>query len=78
MLTLCASTTRSLTNSRDVIEIECYKCGRHSRLRTANLLAEHGSDIKLPDLLRVIAQCPKRGSMDDGCRAQYAASSRMD
>ena len=30
------------------------KCGRHGRLRTARLLAEHGPDIKLPDLLRVI------------------------
>jgi hypothetical protein len=49
-----------------------------SRLHTAKLLAEHGPGIKLPDLLQVIAQCPQWGSMDDGCRAQYAASSRMD
>jgi hypothetical protein len=62
----------------DVVEIECDKCGRHGRLRTAKLIAEHGPDTKLPDLLRTIAQCPKWGSMDDGCRAQYAASSRMD
>jgi hypothetical protein len=60
----------------DVVEIECDKCGRHGRLRTAKLLAEHGPDIKLPDLLRKIAQCPKWGSMDDGCRAQYSATSR--
>ena len=63
---------------RDVVEIECPKCKRHGRLRSGKLLAEHGPDIKLPDLLRVIAHCPKWGSMDDGCRAQYAASSRMD
>ena len=64
--------------SHDVVEIECAKCGRHGRLRTTKLLAEHGPDIKWPDLLRVIAQCSKWGSMDDGCRANYATSSRMD
>jgi len=32
---------------REMIEIECAKCGRHGRLRTARLLAEHGPDIKL-------------------------------
>jgi hypothetical protein len=26
----------------EMIEIECAKCGRHGRLRTARLLAEHG------------------------------------
>ena len=31
----------------EMIEIECVKCGRHGRLRTARLLAEHGPDIKL-------------------------------
>jgi len=42
------------------VEIECAKCGRHGRLRTSRLLAEHGPDIKLPDLLGVIAQCTGR------------------
>ena len=42
------------------------------------LTAQHGPDIKLPDLLRVIAQCPKGGSMDDPCDAAYARSSRID
>jgi hypothetical protein len=46
----------------EMIEIECSKCGPHGRLRTARLLAEHGPNIKLPDLLVVIAQCPKWGT----------------
>ena len=58
----------------DMIEIECAKCGRHGRLRTAR--AEHGPDIKLPDLLGVIAQCPKWGSMNEGCEACYSADAR--
>ena len=56
----------------DMVEIECAKCGRHGRLRTSRLLVKHGPHIKLPDLLRVIAQCPKWGSMTDGCEASYA------
>jgi hypothetical protein len=51
------------------VEIERAKCGRYGRLRTARLLAEHGPDIKLPDLLRQIARCPKWDSMDDPCEA---------
>ena len=41
------------------------------------MLAEHGLDIKLPDLLRVIAQRPKWGNMNDDCRVQYSLSSRI-
>ena len=47
-------------------------------LRTARLLAEHGPDIKLPDLLREIARCPKWGSMNDSCEACYSPSSRVE
>jgi hypothetical protein len=60
------------------VEIECAKCGRHSRLRTARLLAEHGPGIKLPDLLREIAHCPKWGSTSDGCEACYSPASQID
>jgi len=35
----------------ETFEIECAKCGRHGWLRTIRLLAEHGPDIKVPDLL---------------------------
>jgi hypothetical protein len=42
------------------------------------LTAQHGPDIKLPDLLRVIAQCPKWRSMNGGCEACYSLSSRID
>ena len=61
----------------ETVEIECAKCGRHGRLRTARLLEQHGPDIQLPNLLREIAQCPKRGNMNDDCRAQYSLSSRI-
>jgi hypothetical protein len=62
----------------EMVEIECPKCGRHGRLRTAKVLEKHGPDIKLPDLLREIARCEKWGDMSDGCGAHYSASSRID
>ncbi|HWS95283.1 MAG TPA: hypothetical protein VN620_02245 [Candidatus Methylomirabilis sp.] len=62
----------------EAVKIECAKCDRHARLRTARLLAEHGPDIRLPDLLRAIAQCPNWGSMNDGCEARYSPSSQID
>jgi len=37
-----------------------------------------GPRIKLPDLLRVIAQCPKWDDMSDGCPAQYSPTSQID
>jgi hypothetical protein len=67
----------TLTEYRhEMVEIECPKCGRHGRLQTDRLLAKHGSDIKMPDLLQAIPQRPKYGSMTDGCWARYSPSSR--
>ena len=62
----------------ETVEIECAKCGRHGRRRTSRLLAEHGPDIKLPDLLGVVAQCPRWGNMNDDCRAQYSPANQID
>jgi hypothetical protein len=42
------------------------------------LLTKHGPDIKLPDLLRVIAQCPKWDSMNDPCESGFPPSSRIE
>ena len=61
----------------DMVEIECAKCGRRGRRRTERLIEEYGPDMKLPDLLRVLAQCPKWGDMNDSCGAQYVLSSRI-
>ena len=62
----------------DMVEIECAKCGRPGRLRTTRLLEQHGPDIKLPDLLGEIAQCPNWDNMNEGCQAQYPPSSQID
>jgi hypothetical protein len=35
------------------------------------LMAIHGPDIPLPDLLVVIARCDRRGQMHDACGVHY-------
>jgi hypothetical protein len=46
-----------------VIHIACRLCPRHGRRRTDRLLAEHGPDMPMPDLLRLLAAwCPRLDS----------------
>jgi hypothetical protein len=56
------------------IEIACEPCGRHGRYNVERLLAKHGADMRLPDLLTIIADCQKTRSFSiyDRCKARYA------
>ena len=62
----------------DPIEVECKKCGRKGRYRKATLIEKHGNDIRLPDLLALIAgDCDKRTALgNQGCGAIYPALGR--
>ena len=62
----------------DPIEVECKKCGRNGRYRTAALIKKYGNDIVLPDLLALIAgDCDERTSLgNQGCGAIYPALGR--
>jgi hypothetical protein len=43
------------------LEIRCGRCDRHGRLSVARLLAEHGSDAKMHEVMRAqVGDCPKR------------------
>jgi hypothetical protein len=43
-----------------LLEVACNRCDRRGRLRTSRLLAEHGPDMPMPALLRIIAaDCPR-------------------
>jgi hypothetical protein len=41
------------------IEMLCESCGRRGRYNLERLIAEHGADVRLPELLTIIADCPK-------------------
>ena len=48
-------------------DIACNRCDRRGWLRTARLLAAHGADMPVPELLRILsADCPRRQAMERG------------
>jgi hypothetical protein len=59
------------------LSIECEPCGRRGRYNVAKLIEQHG-DAKLPELLYVLADCPKARSQSihDRCKAVYGKDSR--
>jgi hypothetical protein len=52
--------------------IVCEPCGRRGQYGVARLIKRHG-DARLPDLLAVLAGCPKARSVSihDRCKARY-------
>jgi hypothetical protein len=59
------------------LSIECEPCDRAGRYNVAKLIEQHG-DAKLPELLYVLADCPKARSLSihDRCKAVYGRDSR--
>ena len=55
------------------IEIRCERCGRYGRYDVKRLIAVHGPDAKLTDLLQTLADCQKArsASIHDRCKAVY-------
>ena len=46
-----------------MIEVRCGRCDRRGRLNTARLLAEHGPDAAIAEVMRAqVGDCPKRDS----------------
>jgi hypothetical protein len=55
------------------LSIVCEPCGRRGRYNVDKLIAEHGADAKLTDLLVTLADCEKARSVSvhDRCKAVY-------
>ena len=60
------------------LSIECEPCGRRGRYNIARLMEKYG-DAKLPELLDVLADCPKARSQSvyDQCKVVYGKDSRF-
>jgi hypothetical protein len=60
------------------LSIECRPCGRFGRYNVAKLIEKYG-DARLPELLDVLADCPKARSQSvyDRCKAVYGKDSRF-
>jgi hypothetical protein len=55
------------------LAIVCERCGRHGRYNVQRLIAAHGADAKLTELLVTFANCEKArsASIPDQCKAVY-------
>jgi hypothetical protein len=55
------------------LSIACERCGRHGRYNVKRLMAVHGPDAKLTNLLSTLANCEKArsASIDDRCKAKF-------
>jgi hypothetical protein len=56
-----------------LLEVACDRCDRRGRIRTARLLAEHGADLPISELLRILAGCPAAQGLQphDRCGAHF-------
>jgi len=56
------------------VSVSCNRCDRRGKLRTRRVLAEHGPDLPVPTLRRVLAaDCPKMidGEIRDVCGIRF-------
>jgi len=55
------------------LAIGCERCGRHGRYNVAQLIAVHGANAKLTELLVTLANCEKARSFNiyDRCKAKF-------
>ena len=59
------------------LTIVCWRCGRYGRHNVNRLIAAHGADAKLTELLVTLANCEKARSFSiyDRCKAKYVGYS---
>jgi hypothetical protein len=69
-----AVTLGDIADRLAMLDVACSKCDRRGRLSVAKLIAEHGSDMRLPDLReRLAGDCPRvrSASVVDRCGVHY-------
>ena len=66
--------TLTLSDIREpALTIAGERCSRYGRYSVTRLIAAHGADAKLPDLLATLANCEKARSVSnhDRCKAKF-------
>jgi hypothetical protein len=75
-----AVTLGDLAGKITMLEIACRRCERRGRLRIAQLIAQHGADIRLPELRYILAaDCPRvvADRVYDRCGVHYPQLDRL-
>ena len=64
MATSGSITLGEATEHTAVLTVACSRCERAAKYRLETLIARHGEDFGIPDLLRMLSDdCPKRKSV---------------
>jgi hypothetical protein len=69
-----------LAGTITMLEIACSRCERRGRLRVAQLIAQHGAEMRLPELRYIIsADCPRviADRIYDRCGVHYPQLGRL-
>jgi hypothetical protein len=69
-----AVTLSDVPGKLPMLDVACSKCDRRGRLSIAKLIAQHGADMRLPDLREILAgDCPRvrSASVVDRCGVHY-------
>lgn len=53
------------------VRLACSRCSRKGQYRKETLIDEYGPDVRLPDLLHMIAKCERRGNHSNPCGVRY-------
>ena len=55
------------------LTLVCEPCGRRGRYNVQRLIAKHGTDMRLPELLTTLANCEKARSFSvyDRCKVKF-------
>jgi hypothetical protein len=64
---------RLADEKREIIFVACSKCGWKAAFQRDDLIASHGTDYAMPNLLEHLAapDCPRLGSTWDRCGVHY-------
>jgi hypothetical protein len=55
-----------------LVRVKCDKCNRAGQYHTAKLIERYGREMVMPELRHVLAQCPRRHTMNDPCMIVFA------
>jgi hypothetical protein len=67
-------TIGQLPRFRSALNVACNRCERRGRLSVRRLIADHGPELPVPELRRIIAaDCPRmiEGKMHDVCGIHF-------
>ena len=56
---------------RTTVKFICELCGRRGQYRKQTLIAQFGPHVLMPDLLHLVARCPRRHPTKGGCGVHY-------